>query len=409
MRNNDKLSGKNQAVREGRPLPSSAGGAHTHGSVPISPQIPYDVTNAILHIEGRDIRPSRAGRILRLFILLLVLAMLGLVVVRLISNKLSPVQLAPEMPVNVRLATVELADIESSSVLTGQLEAMDEVAVVPKTPGVVTNVYVSLGSRVAKGATLFELDKTQLSISLSQARVTLEDAKVNHDRMKTLFEEGVVPLQTFEQAQSALSMANDSYAAAADAYSGAVVTSPINGYVTSVSVVPGALASQAVPCVTISNTDKLEINTNLSESMINKLAIGDTVDVLIKSASATPLQGVVTAISPAPVSGSLTYPVKVTLNNPDESAKAGMFAEVFIITDQSSAVLAIPSAAVMIKSGRQVVATVSADGKVAIRSIVVGLDDGERVEIKEGLAEGERVVIEGQSYLDETSSVNIVE
>jgi RND family efflux transporter MFP subunit len=335
--------------------------------------------------------------------------MLGLVVFRFVSNNLAPIEAESEVPVNVRLATVEVADIDSTSILTGQLEAMDEVSVVPKTPGVVTSVYVSLGSKVSKGSTLFELDKTQLSISLSQARNTLDNAKVNYDRMKTLYEEGVMPLQTYEQAQSTLNMANDSYAAAADALASAVVTSPINGYVTSVGVVAGALASQAVPCVTISNTDKLEINTNLSESMINKLAIGDTVDVLIKSASDTPLQGVVTAISPAPVSGSLTYPVKVTLNNPDELAKAGMFAEVLIVTEQSNGVLAIPSAAVMIKSGRQVVATVNNDNSVSIRSVVVGIDDGEKAEIKEGLSEGERVVIEGQTYLDETSAVNIIE
>jgi RND family efflux transporter MFP subunit len=227
--------------------------------------------------------------------------------------------------------------------------------------------------------------------------------------MASLYGEGAVPLQAYEQAQSAVNMARESYTAASDAYGNTSVTAPISGYVTSVNVAAGGIASQAMPAVTISNIDRLEIRASLSENMINKVRVGDGVDVLVKSVSDTPFSGTVTALAPAPASGSLTYPVIITLENPGDSLKPGMFAEVEIVTDRLEGVLTAPSKSVMIKSGRQVVATIGEGGQAAFRNVVTGVDNGMAVEIKEGLAEGELVVVEGQAYIDESSIVNIVE
>ncbi|MDR1571402.1 MAG: efflux RND transporter periplasmic adaptor subunit, partial [Clostridiales Family XIII bacterium] len=325
------------------------------------------------------------------------------------SDSLGPQEEAVIPPVNVRVDVAALSDLSVSSLLTGRLEAVDEAQVFPKVPGEVTRVYVELGGRVSKGSPLFELDKTQMATALNQARLSLDDATTNLERMTALYSEGAIPLQTYEQAQSAVSMARESYTAASDAYGNASITAPISGYVTSVNVAAGGIASQAVPAVTISNIDRLEISANLSENMINKVRVGDSVDVLVKSVSDTPFSGAITALAPAPAAGSLTYPIIITLENPGDSLKPGMFSEVSIVTDRLEGVLAIPSKSVMIKSGRQTVATIGADGQVVFRDVVTGVDNGVTVEIREGLAEGERVVVEGQAYVDETSRVNIVE
>ncbi|MDR3295167.1 MAG: efflux RND transporter periplasmic adaptor subunit [Clostridiales Family XIII bacterium] len=366
----------------------------------VSPDLVYPVSPR---------KRGRAGRIVRVIIILAVLALVALAAWRLVSDRLAPVEVEIAPPVNVRVATAVLTDLSSSSILTGRLQAVNEVSILPKVPGEVTALYVSLGDKISKGKVLFEMDKTQVSTALNQAQQGLDDAQTNLDRMTALYAEGAVPLQLYEQAQSAYNMAQQSYKAAGDAFGNTSVTAPISGYVTSVNVAVGAIASQAMPAVTIANIDRLEISASLSEQLINKVQLNDIVGVLVKSVSGDPLPGTVTAISPAPATGSLTYPIIVTLDNADTAVKPGMFAEVIIASDRVEGILAIPSKAILIKSGRQTVVTLGDGDQVLFNDIVTGVDNGEMVEIKEGLREGDRVVVEGQAYLDETSQVNITE
>ena len=86
----------------------------------------------------------------------------------------------------------------------------------------------------------------------------------------------------------AYTISKESYKAASDGLSNYVVSSPIDGYVTSVNIDVGTVASQAVPAVTIANIDKLEINTSISENMINKISVGDKVEVVVSAVSDIP-------------------------------------------------------------------------------------------------------------------------
>ncbi len=348
---------------------------------------------------------SRKKKIL-LIIIILILALTAL---RIITSDGGEPEAVVNDAVNIKVTTVGLTTLENTSLLTGRLEPVEEVALVSKAVGEVTNVYVELGQKVKKGTVLFELDKTQIATTYNQAKASYEAAQVNLDRIEHLYQQGAVSLQQYEQAKTQFTIAKESYAAAGEGMSNYVVTSPIDGYITSVNVDVGAVASQATAAVTIANIDKLEIDTSLSESIINKIKIGDKVEVRVPSVSEAPFSGVVTALSPAPAVGSLTYPMKVTLDNKDASIKPGMFAEVTIASDRLSDIIAIPSNAVLIKSGKTVVATIEGGEKVVFKEVVVGVDNGELAEIKSGIKAGDTVVIEGQHYLEESSKFHIID
>ena len=367
--------------------------------------------NAIREDAAAKIAPRRrVGRILKWILAVFIIALLAIAGFRIASDRLTPQETAEEPPINVRVENAAVADINSELILTGRLEATEEAIVIPKIPGEVTRVYAELGKRVNKGDRLFETDREQLAATVNQAKIAYDDAATNLERIRALYEEGAVALQMYEQAQSAFNMARESYAAANDAISGAVVTAPIGGHITSVNVSVGGMASQASPAVTNSNIDRLEINAGLSENMINKVKIGDTVAVRVKSVSEDDaFSGTVTALAPAPAAGALTYPVVITLENPGDAVKPGMFAEVTITADRAEGVLSVPSGAVFIRAGRQIVISLDAENRVVLNDVVTGVDNGERIEIKSGLKEGDRVVTEGQSYLNATSKVNIVE
>jgi len=327
---------------------------------------------------------------------------------RIVSNRLEDKSIVSSDVINIRVTTAAITTLENTSPLTGRLEPIEEVSIIPKVMGEVTGVYVELGQKVTKGTVLFELDKTQIATSYNQAKAAYDDAKLNLSRIETLYQEGAVSQQQLEQARTAYTIAKETYTAASDGMSNHVVTAPIDGYITSVNVVAGGIASQSMAAVTIANIDKLEIETGVSEAVINKIKVGDKVDVIVSSVSDTPFPGTVTALSPAPAAGSLTYPMKVMLDNTNAEIKPGMFAEVIIVSDRTADIIAVPSGAVLIKSGKTVVATIEG-GKIVFKEVVTGVDNGTLVEIKSGIKAGDTVVFEGQYYLEENSEFNIID
>jgi len=328
---------------------------------------------------------------------------------QIVSNRLEDKTAVTSDVVNIKVTTAAITTLENTSPLTGRLQPIEEVTIIPKAMGEVTGVYVELGQKITKGTVLFELDKTQVATAYNQAKASYNDAQVNLSRMETLYREGAVSLQQYEQAKTAYTIAKEAYTAASDGMSNYIVTSPIDGYITSINVDVGGIASQSMAAATIANIDKLEIETSVSEAVINKIRVGDKVDVLVTSVSDTPFPGKITALSPAPAVGSLTYPMKVTLDNESAAIKPGMFAEVIITSDKTVNTIALPSGAVLIKSGKTVVAVIEDGKKVVFRDVVVGVDNGELAEIKSGVKAGDIVVIEGQYYLEENSEFNIID
>lgn len=324
-----------------------------------------------------------------------------------IFEAIKPQAVAETVPINVTVGTAYIDTIYATSPLTGRIDPIASATVVPMVAGEVTAVYISMGDRVQKGDVLFKMDNTQMATSYQQAKIAYTTASADYDRIAMLYKEGAVSLQQYQGAKAQLDAATQSLASASDGMNNYTITSPINGYITSVNVSVGTLASQAMPSVTIADTSQLEINTGVSEYLINRVKPGDAVDIFIKTLSEAPFRGVVKAISPAPVAGTLTYPVTISVDDPSGTVKAGMFAEVQVVSEKKEDVLCIPSGAVFIKSGESRVAVLK-DRIPSIITVKTGLDNGTLVEILSGLSVGDIVVTTGQQYVTDGEIVNIV-
>lgn len=314
-----------------------------------------------------------------------------------------------EKPVNVKIETAAKMSINTTSPITGRVEPVEEVNIVPMATGEITSVNVALGDRVSKGTLLFSIDGTQMATTYNKAKEAYNLAKTNFDRMSLLYKEGAVSLQNFEQAEANYVNAQESYTAAGDAYSNCNVTSPIDGYVTSINVSVGNIATSAVPSLTVADVSSLIINTSVSEYIVGEIKVGDEVEIFITTLGKEAYKGEITAISPAPANGSLTYPIKVKVMEENDKIKAGMFAEIRIISAETdSNAVCIPSDSVILKNGKSLVVTLDEHNVPSFVEVITGLDNGEYVEITSGLKEGETFVISGQQYVEEGTKVNVV-
>ena len=347
------------------------------------------------------------------------------------SNEVQSIQ--TEKVVSVESIETIKEDITLSTILTARVTPFQEATIVPKIPGKVDVVYVQLGDKVKKGQELFALDAKDILNQVKQAEAAyklmeanlrsskkqLDNAMLNLERMQQLYEAGAIAKQQLEQAELQASTVNldileaqaeqarVSLEIASSSLADMVIKAPIDGYITSINVKPGEMASNAMPSITMANIDKVIIEATVSEYLVNTLKPGGIVNVKIPSATNEILAGKISNFSPTTAPNSLTYPVKIELQNEDGLIKGGMFAEVIIETERRSEVIAIPSDSVVIKEGKTIVFVVEED-RVSIKEVKTGLDDGKKVEILEGLNEGEEIVSSGQNFLEDGQLINVV-
>jgi len=124
--------------------------------------------------------------------------------------------------------------------------------------------------------------------------------------------------------------------------------------------------------------------------------IGQTVEVEFIALPDVLYSGIVTAISPNPTidqTGIVTYQVSMALDQPDETIKNGMTAEINFISQQAKDVLTAPVEAIKRTDGVSKVEVDKGNGLTEFVEVKTGLTDGRTVEIKTGLQEGDQVLI----------------
>lgn len=363
------------------------------------------------------------------------------------------------IPVAIEKATVN--NIGNEIKINGKTFANEEIAVIPKVPGIVTNINVKLGDIVEKGTVLFTIEQEDISKSVEQAangvelankgvaqaengfktanvnyelnKEKIENAQLNLERTKKLYEEGAISKSQLEQAELAASdksleaikgqvdqaqigyeqalnqlrQAEISYEQVQSNLSNTVVTAPIGGVVSDLTVKEGQMASNAQPAATIAQMDKVYIQMNVVENMVNKLKLGQEVAVNVPAALDGEITSTISYISPTADPRSQLYPVKVYIHNQDSNIRPGMNGEVKLGLDQVESATVIKRNAVLDRDGKNLVYVVEGD-KAVERVVTIGLDTGDYVEIKEGIKEGEQVIVEGQHYVEDGTKVKVV-
>lgn len=188
-----------------------------------------------------------------------------------------------------------------------------------------------------------------------------------------------------DQAQAALD-------AAKSALKDLTITAPVDGVVSDKLIVVGAVASPATPIVNIVSPDN-EIAVNVEESTLKNVKAGQAAQITIAAFPGQVFNGKVTVVAPTVDPKSRTAVVKV---EPDAAARgklrAGMFAQVGIVTDQKSGVLAIPRSALL--SGPDQAVMVVDNGTLKRVPVQTGIRGADKVEITSGLNEGDKVALD---------------
>lgn len=178
-----------------------------------------------------------------------------------------------------------------------------------------------------------------------------------------------------------------------------VISAENSGVVTEIYVTEGDYLTQNMDLLSLNNYDEVTITVSVEEDDLEAAALGNTVNVTLAAFEEEVFTGTVTEIGDAEIDSNTNktmYSVTVTVSNTGNVLYQDMTAEVTFVTDEVSEVLYVPVRAVTQEDGADYVAVKEEDGTIVRKKVTAGFSDGINIEIKEGLSEGETVLIESK-------------
>jgi membrane fusion protein, heavy metal efflux system len=179
------------------------------------------------------------------------------------------------------------------------------------------------------------------------------------------------------------------------------VVSPIDGIVTSRSMVVGQMTDIATPLMKIVNLDQVNVEAQVYEQDIAGIRVGDPVSLHVAAFPSRTFSGKVGYVGNEVNPDTRTLTVRTVVNNPGWLLRPGMFATVLIGSSRTARSLAVPANAILQEGSRQIVYVEAAPGQYVQRTVTVGPVVNGRAPVRSGLAAGDRVVVSGGVLLQQ--------
>jgi HlyD family secretion protein len=239
-------------------------------------------------------------------------------------------------------------------------------------------------------------DAEGLGLQLNEAEAILAKAKnkLHKDRWPMPFYVKTMEMN-LDKAALAIDIASAEIAAIEVSLPNAVMTAPISGEVSWISLEPGEWAVATVPVITITDTSVLQMKGIVDEMDIPYVEIGGKVVVTLDALPDTQIEGKVIYISPVGTiqSGVVFYETTLELEKLDEMFRDGMSATADVVVEERKDVLLLPVGAVSREGGSYYVTKMLGEKQSERIEIKVGLNNGRFMEILSGLEVGDRVLI----------------
>ncbi|QWF19591.1 efflux RND transporter periplasmic adaptor subunit [Lysobacter capsici] len=319
---------------------------------------------------------------------------------------------------SVSLAPAQSQPLARNVLVSGPVSAFEEMQLGVELSGQrVTALRVDVGQAVSRGQVLLELDHrtldselAQADASLKQAQASLTLAQVNYERGAKLAATQLVSASSLDelratrvQAEAQVATARAARDAAQLRRDFAELRAPADGIISKRLVQPGQVVAAGNELLRLIRDGRLEWRAELPEDQLSGVRIGNTVELPYAGGT---VSGRIRAVSPGVDAQTRTGTVYADLPEPG-ALKPGVYVEGRIVTGAGRALM-VPSAAVVQRDGHSYVFTVKDKQTVQRLRVRTGQTAQGRIEIIEGLKEGQQVVAEGAGFLGDGDRVRVV-
>ncbi len=330
-------------------------------------------------------------------------------------------------PVTVEMVPVAKGAIASHLDVVGSLIGQTTVEVVPKTGGRLVSISVRLGDRVRRGAQIAKIEDREIVEQVNQAQAShqvaeatirqreadLKFAETSLERARNLFGRQLLPKQSLDDtearysaavAQVDLSRAQFAQAAARLEelrinLANTVVSSPVDGFVGKRHVDPGAWVSNNAPVASVVDISSLRLVANVVEKDLRVVTTGAPTAVQVDAFPGETFNGHVARVAPILDPTTRTAEIEIEVPNPTGRLKPGMYARMRLTVESRTDALIVPKVAIVDLREQRGVFVAGPSDRARFVPVVLGIEEGDRIEVREGLQEHQRVVSSGAGAL----------
>jgi len=312
-------------------------------------------------------------------------------------------------PVPVEVAEAARGDVKETLHALGTVEAEEQVKVTVEIAGIVRALPFEEGRLVRKGQTLAVLDDTELRAEARRAAALRDQARLTFARFEQLSQEKIASPQDRDNARAALQVAEANLGLAQARLSKTRVLAPFSGVVGSRLVSPGAYLRAGDASTELARIDTVKVAFAVPERHLADLRRGAGVTVTTVVFPGKQFTGTVNVLDPILDAGTRSARLSARIPNPQGELRPGMSADVTAVIAERMQAVTVPDEAVFAEGDRNFVFVVQPDSTVVRRPVKLGARQPGRVEVREGLKGGEKVVRAGHQKLFEGAKVSPVE
>lgn len=318
----------------------------------------------------------------------------------------------------VRTAVIDVATATQGYTYSGEVRGRYESQLAFQVSGKIIKRNIELGSTVKAGEVLMQIDPKDIqqtvnstSAQVYSAESQLRLAESNLNRFRQLYEQGAIGRMTYDQyasayevAAAAVQQASAQHTQGANQLDYSLLHADKPGVISTIAAEMGQVVSAGQPVLTLVQDGEREVEISVPENRIEELRHTQQIKVTFWALSNVATEGRVREIAPMADPVTRTYKVRISLLNPPAEMKLGMTAAVTVLGNNSQQTVSIPLAA-MYQTGDTPAVWIVNGNTITLRPVKTGNFGDGIVQLREGLQQGDRIVIAGVHKLKEGQKV----
>jgi len=347
-------------------------------------------------------------------LILLVLVLLAIVLggrvrhekSRLMEEKANAV-IQERPPINVVVQEMVPGLLRDRLNLPGMVEPWENLDILAEVKGMVEEVPVEEGDHVNQGELIVKLDASDYENTRNSIKAAYTLALTNLNRLSGLHEQEIIAQSEIDTARAEVDALAADLAIAELQIKRCYIRSSISGFINMLPAKKGLYLAVGDPVATVLDIDRVKVSVGIPESDVAAVRKLDRFEVVIEALKNKMVIGKKYFMAVAPESMAQVYKLELEVANESGDILPGMFARVEIIKQEFPEALAIPLYAVISRDNKHFVYR-EEDNVAKIQEVRLGILDGWQIQVTEGLAPGQRVIVVGHRSVDSDQRVNVV-
>ncbi|NBC64905.1 MAG: efflux RND transporter periplasmic adaptor subunit [Bacteroidetes bacterium] len=307
----------------------------------------------------------------------------------------------------VEAVEMDYETIDDEIFSSGTIQANEVVELSAEASGIITDIYFEEGREVQEGDLLLKINDSELQAQKQRAEFRLTLAEQREERQRRLLERGGISQEDYDATLNEVNVLRSEIQLINAQIDKTEIRAPFSGVIGLKYVSVGSYIGPNTRIASLQEVDPIKIDFSVPERYISRVNVGDEILYSVQGVDST-FTGEVYAIEPRINTETRTLQIRAISENDEQLLYPGAFANITLILDEINDALMVPTISIIPGLNSQKV-FVASDGVVQERIIRSGIRNSEKVQVIEGIEQGDIVLTTGLLQVRPGMEINITE